>query len=256
MGMMTGVSLEAEEILQYLKTEMRFKEIYQKVLCRQIVLQTAQERGVAVSPTDVQQEADRLRRELRLEKAADTLAWLAEQMITPEEWEIGISDRLLTRKLAETLYDTEAEAYFAQNRLDYERIMLYQIIVPYAELAREIFYQIEEEEISFYEAAHLYDIDEARRCRCGYEGKIYRWSLKPDIAAAIFGVSVGEIAGPVQTDQGFHLLRVEELIVPELTPEVRKEIVDRLFGEWLKGELNYLLHHTPRPEASGVALES
>ena len=87
MGMMTGVSLEAEEILRYLKTEMRFKEIYQKVLCRQIVLQTAQERGVAVSPTDVQEEADRLRRELRLEKAADTLAWLAEQMITPEEWD-------------------------------------------------------------------------------------------------------------------------------------------------------------------------
>ncbi|MBD2308903.1 peptidylprolyl isomerase [Chroococcidiopsis sp. FACHB-1243] len=232
-----------DEILDFLRKTTHFREIYQEVLYQKIIAQVAQERGLVVTPEEIQIEADCLRREQSLEKVADTLAWLADQMITVGEWEAGICDRLLAQKLANNLFASEVEKFFAQSQLDFEQILLYQIIVPFERVAQEIFYQITEEEISFYQAAHLYDIDEKRSYQCGYEGKLYRWSLQPDIATAIFGAQPGELVGPLQTEQGHHLLMVEEFIPAKLTPELQQEIVNRMFKEWLESELNYLLHN-------------
>lgn len=235
-------NISPDELVSFLKKNLQYQQARLGVLQQAIVNRAAAVRGIEVDSQEIQAEADRQRREYHLERAADTFAWLSDQQITPEEWEAGIRDRLLTQKLMEHLFGSEVESYFAQNRLDFDQVVLYQIIVPYEQLATELFYQIEESEISFFEAAHLYDIDPNRRQYCGYEGKLYRWSLKPEIAAIVFAADPGQIIPPVRTEQGFHLLRVEEFITAQLTPENRQEILQRLFREWLNGELNYWLN--------------
>ncbi len=242
MADLSRASVEPDEIIGFLKKDIQFKEVYQKIIEQKIINQAAQERGLIVTPEEIQASADRVRREKRLEKASQTLAWLAEQMITPEEWEAGIRDRLVAKKLAESIFAKDVEKFFAQNRLDYEQILLYQIIVDSEKFAQELFYQIQESEISFYEAAHLYDIDEKRRCQCGYEGKLQRCKLKADLAAAIFTSQPGEVVGPIQIAQSYHLLMVEEFIPAKLTPETYQEILDQMFKQWLAGEINYMLH--------------
>jgi len=239
---LSHLTIETEEIIDFLKREIHLRDICQKVLCQQIVSQAAQERGVHINPEEVQVEADRQRHQKRLESASTTFSWLAEQLITSEDWENGIRDHLLTQKLAEFLFANEAEKYFVEHQLDFEKISLYKITVPYEQLAYELLYQIEESEISFYEAAHLYDLDKRRRTQCGFEGQFYRWSLKPEISAILLGEQLGKVIGPLKADQGYDLLVVEEFIAAEFTPEIRAEIVDRLFQGWLESELNYLLH--------------
>jgi parvulin-like peptidyl-prolyl isomerase len=237
----SNLVIEPEEIVDFLKREIRLQEVCKKILFQRIISKAAQEREVAVTPEEIQAEADRQRYERRLESSASTLAWLSEQLITPEDWEAGILDRLLADKFAKSLFAKEAEKYFAEHRLDFEQILLYRITVPYEQLAQELFYQIEESEISFYEAAHLYDVDERRRKQCGYEGILYRWSLKPELAAIVFGQRLGEVIGPLKTEQGYDLLMVEEILTAELTPKTHEEIIDRLFQAWLESELTYLI---------------
>lgn len=239
----SGVSVEPDEIINFLKRDIRLKEAYQKILYQKIIDKAAQERGVTVTPEEIQAEAEQERREKRLEKASDTLAWLADQMITPDDWEVGIHERLLYKKLAKFLFSKEVEKFFDQNRLNFEQVLLYQIIVADGKLAQELFYQIEEREISFYQAAHIYDIDEKRRHQCGFEGKLFRWNLKPDIAAVIFGAKIGEVLEPLKTDLGYHLVMIEEFIPAELTPQRYQEILDNIFKEWLASELNYMIHN-------------
>jgi parvulin-like peptidyl-prolyl isomerase len=240
-------SISAEDIVALLKKNVQFRETCQQVLCQRIIDQAAQARNIVVTPEEIQAEADRQRHDLQLEKAADTLAWLTEQMITVDDWESGLRDRLLTQKLQAALFAKDVDGFFAQNRLDFEQILLYQIIVPYEQLAQEIFYQIEEREISFYEAAHLYDIDERRRYQCGYEGKLYRWTLKPELAAVIFAAEAKQLIQPIHDEQGYHLLVVEEFIPALLTEQIRQDIQGRMFQDWLAGELNYVLHG-PNPQ--------
>jgi parvulin-like peptidyl-prolyl isomerase len=244
MVMFANLSIEPEAIVDFLKHEVHLKEICQRIAYQHIVHQTTQARGIVVTPEEIQQEADSQRYQKRLESATETFSWLEEQMITPNDWEDGIRERLLSQKLAVALFDHEVEQYFVEHRLDFEQVILYRIQVPYQQLAQELFYQIEEGEISFFEAAHLYDTDEARRFQCGYEGKIYRWNLQPTIAALVFGARLGELIGPIENEQHYDLLRVEEIIAAELTPEIRQGIIDRMFQDWLNRELNYLIHNS------------
>ena len=237
------MSITSDDIFIHLKQEIRLKSVCRKILLHRIIIQTAQERGIIVTPEETQEEADKRRHAKRLEKASDTLAWLEDEMITSEDWEAGIHLSLLRKKLAESLFSQEVEPYFVQHKLDYEQVLLYQIIVPYEKVAQELFYQIEEKEISFYEAAHLYDLDERRRLACGCEGKVYRWNLQADVATVVFSAQPGEVTYPVHTEQGYHIFLIEEFLPAQLTPQRTHEIIGKLFKDWLNSELNYLLHH-------------
>jgi parvulin-like peptidyl-prolyl isomerase len=234
--------IEASEIIELLRRELQLKTFTQKVLQKKVIEKAAQERGLTVTPEEIQVVGDQLRREKRLEKAADTIAWLVDQMISVEDLEAGIRDRLLAQKLAEHLFSKEVEKVFVQNKLQFDQIILDQIVVATRQLAQELFYQIQEGEISFFDAAHLYDIDENRRHLCGCEGKVYRWGLKPDIAVAVFSAQPGEVIRPIQTDRGYHLCMVEKFLPAELTPQRYQEILHNMFNEWLSNEVNYLLH--------------
>ncbi|MEL6439035.1 MAG: peptidylprolyl isomerase [Cyanobacteria bacterium J06621_8] len=243
-----NVTIEAAEIEEHLKQQLKLKQICDDILQRRIIAKAAAVRNIMVSEQEIEAEANKIRCSLRLEKAADTLAWLDNHFLDPDSWEVGIKQNLLASKLALALFEPQVEQFFAQNRLNFEQFMVYQLVVPYEKLAQELFYQIEEEEISFYQAVHLYDIDEQRRYVCGYEGKVHRWDYPPDIAAAIFKTPIitGEVMGPIKSPQGYHLFKIEDYSPAQLTPEVRQEIIDKNFAQWLRGELNYLLHSDRR----------
>jgi parvulin-like peptidyl-prolyl isomerase len=232
-----GVSISADEVMDHLKQTIQLREICQQLLTKNVVRQAAQARNLSVTSSEIQADVDRFRLSHRLERASDTLAWLESQLITSEEWEIGVRDRILAQKLADSLFAEEVEPYFVQHRLEFDQVLLYQIVVPYEQVAQEVYYQIEENEISFYEAAHLFDIQETRRLQCGYEGRRYRWSLSPEIAIAAFSGTIAQVMRPIQTSLGYHLLLVEDLVQAELTPEIRQHITQRLFSDWLNREL-------------------
>ncbi|PLZ95126.1 peptidylprolyl isomerase [Fischerella thermalis CCMEE 5268] len=236
------IGISPEEIINYLKSEMRLREVCQKILYQRIINKVAQERGIIVTTEEIEIEADRQRREQHLEKAVDTLTWLAKQLVSPYDWEIGIRNQLLAAKLAQTLFAKEVEKFFNQNRQEFEQIVLYQIIVTCEKLAQEIYYQIEEGEISFYEAAHIYDIDEHRRQKCGYEGKFYRWAIQANMVEVVLGNPPKRIIGPLKSEQGYHILMVEEVIAAELTPQRYEEIINNMFQKWLASKVENLLN--------------
>ncbi len=236
-------SIALDEVIRYLKKDLQLRTICQNILYQQIIDQTAKAKGIAVTPDEIQREGDRWRRDHRLEKASETLTWLAQQMLTVEDVEARMRDRLLSQKLTHYLFDSSVEAAFRQHRSDFEQVLLYQIIVADQSMAQELCFQIEEREISFVEAAHLYNQAESDRQKCGYEGKLYRWNLKPDIAAAVFNAHPNELVGPLKTDQGYHLLWVKALIPAQLTPEIRQELLDGMFQTWLANELDYRLYN-------------
>ncbi len=242
MSDISQIAIEPEIIVDFLKSDLKLKEIWQKILFQRVIDEAAKQREIIVTNEEIQLEANRQRLERRLEKASDTLAWLTEQLISPEDWENGIRNQLLSKKLSAELFSKRVEQFYAQNRLDFEQIVFYQIIVANQYLAQEICYQIEEGEISFYEAAHLYDIDDKRRQQCGYEGKFYRFNLKPSLAATLFMASPKKVIGPIGSEQVYNIFMVEEFISAELTPEKHDEVLNQMFEEWLTAELNYLLH--------------
>jgi parvulin-like peptidyl-prolyl isomerase len=235
--------IEPEEIINFLKSEINLKNICHKILCQRLIAKFCLENNISLAEEEIKAEAENQRRVLGLEKASDTVEWLKDELINIEDWEEGIRNTLLARKVAENLFSKEVEKFYIKNRLEFEQIILYKIVVKNEKLAQELYYQIEEEEISFFTAAHIYDIDEKRRLQCGYEGKIYRFALPPDIAAILFHTTVKQLIGPLKTDQGYNLFFVEELIPPELDSHRFQEILNNMFQRWLTAEVEALLNN-------------
>jgi uncharacterized membrane protein len=241
----SGIVIQLEEIINFLKQEMLLKDICQNILHQKIIEKTAQERSITVTSEEIQVEADKIRYAKYtklLNKPLDIRTWLEEQMVTLNDWEAGIRANLLAQKLAEHLFAQDVESFFAQNRSFFDKFILYQIVVDYEIVAKKLFYEIRDRKISFFEAAYLYDVDEQRRYKCGYEGKLSLGNLQPDLAAMVLKAPVGEILGPFKTEHGYHLLMVEKFIPDQLTSEKRQEILEQLFKEWLTRELKYMLH--------------
>ncbi|MBE9006222.1 peptidylprolyl isomerase [Fortiea sp. LEGE XX443] len=242
MNNLSKIFIEPEEVVNLLKKQMRLKEVYQTILVNRVIWQAAEARGITITAEEIEAEAENQRREKRLERAADTLGWLADQLVTPYDWEMGIRDRLLSHKLAQVLFADEVENLFMQNRSEFEQVILYQIIVDSETLAQELYYQIEDGEISFYHAAHIHDIDAHRRRKCGYEGIVYRFALQPDIATVVFRGAPQQVISPCKSEKGYHLFLIEEFIPAELTPARYQEIINKKFHNWLNTELECMLN--------------
>jgi parvulin-like peptidyl-prolyl isomerase len=241
----SNVSLTVEEIISFLRQDSRLKEVYEKILYQKIITQSAQDRGLLITTDEIQAEVNRIRVEENLENTSSLASWLDNQMLNLQDLEQKIYHKLIARELAESLFDSSIELFFTQHRSDFDQVLLYRISVPYERLSQEIFYQIAENEISFYEAAHLYDVDGRRRLQCGYEGIQSRRNFPPELAEVIFNAEIGEVIEPLKlSDDSYNLFLIEEFIPAEFTVTIREEILNQMFQEWLKNELLILIRNS------------
>jgi parvulin-like peptidyl-prolyl isomerase len=116
----------------------------------------------------------------------------------------------------------------------------YEVILDDEDLALEIFYALQEGEISFQEIARQYIQNPEIRRAGGYQGIRKRSDFRPEIASLVFAANPPQILKPVITPKGAHIIIVEEIIEPELNEQMRVQIFDDLFTNWLKDQVNKL----------------
>jgi len=117
---------------------------------------------------------------------------------------------------------------------------MYEVVLDDEDLAMELFYGIQEGEMSFYEVAHQYIQDTELRRKGGYRGIVRRKELKPEISAAVFAAKPPQVLKPIVTSSGVNLILVEEIIQPELDNKLRYQILSDLFAGWLKQQIEQL----------------
>ena len=114
---------------------------------------------------------------------------------------------------------------------------MYEVVLDDEDLAIELFYGIQEGEMSFYEVAHQYIQDTELRRKGGYRGIVRRKELKPEISAAVFAAKPPQVLKPIVTSSGVNLILVEEIIQPELDAKLGSQIMFNLFDEWLQQQI-------------------
>jgi parvulin-like peptidyl-prolyl isomerase len=114
---------------------------------------------------------------------------------------------------------------------------MHEVVLEDEDLAMELFYSIQEGEMSFYDVAHKYIEDKELRRKGGYRGILYRKDLKPEISAAVFAATPPEVLKPIVTSKGVHLILVEEIIERKLDNWLRNKIATDLFNDWVSNSL-------------------
>ncbi|GAB4386724.1 MAG: hypothetical protein Kow00121_53850 [Elainellaceae cyanobacterium] len=197
----------------------------------------AEESGITLGSEELQQAADAFRLTHNLLRTDDTELWLQKQYLSLDQFEEIVRISALSSKLAHHLFADQVEPFFVAHQLDYTQVVMYEIILDDEDLAMELFYTLQEGEMSFPEVAHQYIHDpELRRCG-GYRGKVRRSDLRPEISAAVFASAPPQLLKPILTSKGVHLILVEEIIEPELDKLLQQKILSHLFLDWLKQQI-------------------
>jgi parvulin-like peptidyl-prolyl isomerase len=225
-----------EEIISRVRLDRLLPDICLAIASSKVVKKFTEKYDLSISVEELQVAADEFRNKMGLTRAADTIKWLEKYGMSVDDFENAIDEQVLNRKLAEYLFADKVEPFFYQNQLDFSGAYLSEIVVSDRDLANEIFLAICEDEVSFADAARQYNNNIERGRKGGYLGFVKRRDMLPEIAGAVFASKTGEILPPIPTKQGFHTIAIEELSPPVLTSQLRSDILQNMYAEWLRSQ--------------------
>lgn len=129
-----------------------------------------------------------------------------------------------------TVSEEEMKAYYEENKAQYqqgETVRAKHILVDEEEKCKEIFEQIENGTVAFETAAQ-----EHSNCPSGSKGgdlgAFGKGQMVKEFEDAAFAAEIGKVVGPVKTQFGYHLIKVEERNESSATPyEEAKGMIQR-----------------------------
>ena len=146
-----------------------------------------------------------------------------------------------------TVPEWHIRAYYERNRDRYripEARRVRHVLLADAETARWVVDRIRSGS-RFGTLARRYTIDNGSRDSAGDLGMVRRGVLPRALEEAVFSAPVGAVIGPIETEHGWHVARVESVTpsgdcrYEDVRGSIESELLaserERVFGEWLEG---------------------
>jgi parvulin-like peptidyl-prolyl isomerase len=228
------ITITQEDIFHQVKLSCKIPETIEKIIERKIIISAAEAAGIEATKEELQIAANQMRVINQLKDAEATWAWLEKYGLSLDDFEEIVYITLISKKLINHLFADRVEPYFYNHQLDYAGAIIYEIVLDDEDEAIELFYEIQEGDISFFEAAQQHIEDTELRRKGGYRGKVKRTEMKPEVSAAVFASMPSQLLKPIVTADGIYLVLVEEIIKPELDKKLRQKIMLDLYSEWLE----------------------
>ncbi|MGC6423741.1 MAG: peptidylprolyl isomerase [Lentimonas sp.] len=226
------------------------REVLQNMIDRIIILKEAEEKGLLIPQSYIDQEYDEVISQDFGGDRARFLAYLKERGITARDYRQKIYERVVvsvmrqqTRKSQSEISPERIEDFYVRNKIKFyqsESMHLRQIIltpmadeglVPLRQTAKAVIRELQNG-ANFGDLARKYSQDEMSR-RGGDWGWIERQDIRKELADIAFGLKEGEYSEPVELGGTIFILYAEkkrgEMIQP--IAKVRDIIENVLVGE-------------------------
>jgi peptidyl-prolyl cis-trans isomerase D len=158
--------------------------------------------------------------------------------------------------------EDELNDYIKNNiddiKLRYEKILTKHILVTDEATANKILNEIKSGKITFEDAAKKYSIDTQSAKNGGSIDWVAKNQVVPEYFDAAFKANVGDIVGPVKSNYGYHIIKVEgkkvynnvndikadKDLVAKLRTELKNEKLSKWYSEYSKN-FDYALKYEP-----------
>jgi len=224
----------------------------------------AEEQGITVSESDVNQEIETIKDQISEQARAQGMdvgreeafqQALQQAGLTEEELRVQLRDQLPVQKVQERVAG-DAEASQEEVERFYEENKAAQFTTPEQRCARHILFSKDQkakaEEVKgqlqngadFAELAKEYSQDPGSAENGGDIGCLGQGETVPNFEEALFNAKEGEIVGPVETEFGYHVIQVTDIKQQSTQPlsEVEGQIKEQLssdiqaqeFSSWIQ----------------------
>ena len=222
------------DVLTHLRQTQQLASITRQVEQAHLIGQLCQQLDLHVLDDDLQRAGDAFRRDHKLLGIPATLAWLTNQHITAEDWTEGIRQQLLRQQLAEHLFGSMIDDSYMSDRNLFRRVALSQIVVRDLATAQQLAQPLQQQPASLSALALEYSQSRPSKDQGGFVGIHYLMDFAPEIVEAITDHSAGDIVGPVESQQGYHLFRIDKWFAPNLNEETRQTLLTKMLQNWLE----------------------
>lgn len=158
--------------------------------------------------------------------------WLAERGWQPDDLIIHLTRPEALRSFGEQRFGPGLEEEFLRRKNELDQVIYSLLRVKEQGLARELWIQLSEGEISFAEAASRYS-DGPEASTKGVIGPIAMGTLQPELAERLRSLQPGELRPPEALGPWWLLLRLEHYTPARFDTAMRQRLLDDQLASWL-----------------------
>lgn len=204
----------------------------------ELLSQAAEEIGIEITEADIDAERDVIVEQVGGQEAFEQI--VEDNALSEEDIRGQIRDLIVERKVEESLSEdmevsnAEVRAYYEENKgTRYDRVRASHILVQTKEEADAVMGRLQAGE-DFAALAQQLSQDPGSGQQGGDLGEFTRGRLVPEFEEAAFNAEIGELVGPIQTEFGWHVIKVTGRTNPtfeEVREEIRTELTEQRTAE-------------------------
>lgn len=210
------------------------EQVIEKLITEEVLIQEATKKNITVSEEDIQAAFDEF---VAFKDSNDTFKATVEKYGIDDAFvkEVLKRDAIIyeyqqSLKAEFNITEAAAEAFYKENgdMFDLDEVKARHILVDDALLADELYERLTKGE-DFAELAKEFSKDPGSAANGGDLGYFKRNEMVKEFDEAAFSMEIGEISKPVQTNFGYHIIKVEDKILgKEEFADVKAEIINYL----------------------------
>jgi parvulin-like peptidyl-prolyl isomerase len=229
-------TLSLEQSLGHLRTAGKLQTVLVEITQQYLLQQEIQLMDILEPSSElVEQFILEFRLQQQLTEPGSFQLWLATNGITYSDFRQQVSFRLQREDLKEKVTASRVLEAFEQQKENLDRFVLSRIVVDSAELAQAL-KEKSEQGADFSQLAKEHSlVDDA--IVGGVMAPVIRAQMPEVIREATRSAQPGQLIGPLQIDQRYCLLKVEQCLPATLEGSLKREIEEQIFQQWLTERL-------------------
>jgi parvulin-like peptidyl-prolyl isomerase len=227
-------SISLSQALAYLRATGDLQPFLLKIIRQHLLETELQSRNdLDIDPNIIEQAVIDFRFENKLNNPDGFQEWLKTQGISYADFRYQIAAGLKIEKLKADVAAPKLEEYFNVNRALLDQVVLSRIVVADKDLALSLKNQILEQSSRFELLAREHSLTDDRLLN-GMMGVVRLGQIPEQLQQFIATAKPGELIGPLEIDGRYALLRVEQFLPACLEGQLKRELQDQLFEQWLQ----------------------
>lgn len=226
------------QALKYLQTSGKLQPFIVEILKQNILEKELDKEELNINPGVIEQAIIDFRLQQQLTDPNNFQEWLVNNGLDYPTFHQQVVYNFKIEQLKKNVTAPRIQEFFIEQKLFLDRVVISRIVVQNKDLAEELKSQILEG-ARFEQLAQEYSVTEDRVVN-GMMGPISRGQLPDALRALIELASPGEVIGPIEIEQWYCLFRIEQFLPAALEGQVKQELENQLFEQWLGEKMQKL----------------